>query len=619
METVRTGTSYGEKPRAWTIGGNRSWFLLLLILVFPTSCTTTSSSFEARAISESQQREASPERDRSDSSSTPTNQTSNRSRLSITSDPPGAGVFINGVFLGVTPLSIQNPPGLPFQVLIRKTGYRDHLSLHFGNEPPDSIQAKLEQIVGYLSIQGIPPERILIDGYREEFESGTLRLLAIPVGLRTITMQRFGFRDYLIQVNLREGETQKLSPVWIPEDLRLTDFSLSPSRVSPKSPGNLGALRFDLSVNGPGMAKIEILDRQLNLVYQSPLVSLNTWDHQLLWFGAGNKLVHSIQPGAYFELGSNQDQSSQLVMGQELPNGLYYGQVVLFDSTENPAGSRAVTSDGAWFVLDRGVTLYPRVIRGFGSGLLLVPTADVMEPLRLQYTIQGDGVFGSGLFIIPLSFGIRAGLFPGLELSVFGGGIFREDSQDNQLTLGATLKALVVQSTPSWISGAMGLTLSASHREFFSRAGMSDIDDQGDFPGVGGGLFGQLAFGSVALHGAWEIRFADTLPRDSWDPPNPKVLGAWSYYRAGLSIQIPQAHLGVSGALQSQTLGSQVPNNVPGSSSLSYIAPIGWVGYEAYYHLPNSWLSLGLYGRTVILFNQGAYTYGGGVISITPR
>lgn len=67
--------------------------------------------------------------------------------LTITTDPPGAEVYSNGVQVGVTPLSINPPEGLPAIYQVRLAGYRIQEIEHLASKKaaPAAYELKLER------------------------------------------------------------------------------------------------------------------------------------------------------------------------------------------------------------------------------------------------------------------------------------------------------------------------------------------------------------------------------------------------------------------------------------------------------------------------------------------
>lgn len=63
--------------------------------------------------------------------------------ISMTSDPPGAAVYVDGTLVGVAPVTIERPPG-PHRVRVAKTGYLENVRvIEFSAGEPAAIQVTL--------------------------------------------------------------------------------------------------------------------------------------------------------------------------------------------------------------------------------------------------------------------------------------------------------------------------------------------------------------------------------------------------------------------------------------------------------------------------------------------
>jgi len=173
--------------------------------------------------------------------------------LTLTSEPSGATVSIDGEFKGQTPLEIELRPRVDHQISISKSGHdttSDTIRLESGQTL--EVHVSLDARYGEIEISGEPADaELIIDGESRGTVSQTVRLTAVPHEIevrkeghetirRTIT-PRPGFPQ-VVEVSLRTAEqvqeALRLPVVLGPQgqDLRLIDtgrFRMGASRREP--------------------------------------------------------------------------------------------------------------------------------------------------------------------------------------------------------------------------------------------------------------------------------------------------------------------------------------------------------------------------------------------------
>lgn len=116
-------------------------------------------------------------------------------RLSVTSDPPGASVFINDVLSGTTPY--QNPDIQPgsYRVKIVMDGFEDHAeNVIVRTDREDRVEAKLSPAVAFTFTSTPPGADVTVDG--KSIGQSPLTGAKITVGDHRLKVKKGGFLDY---------------------------------------------------------------------------------------------------------------------------------------------------------------------------------------------------------------------------------------------------------------------------------------------------------------------------------------------------------------------------------------------------------------------------------------
>jgi formylglycine-generating enzyme required for sulfatase activity len=130
--------------------------------------------------------------------------------LSVSSDPAGARVSLDGSDRGETPLELRVEPGRPHTLRLAKTGYADaeiQLRLRAGESREETL--RLAPQLGEVRIAARPPDaELFVDGEPRGRAEQTLQLLAVP---HEIEIRREGFETARATVTPRPGFPQTLS------------------------------------------------------------------------------------------------------------------------------------------------------------------------------------------------------------------------------------------------------------------------------------------------------------------------------------------------------------------------------------------------------------------------
>ncbi|HJS59296.1 MAG TPA: PEGA domain-containing protein [Vicinamibacteria bacterium] len=130
-------------------------------------------------------------------------------RLSVTSEPPGAVVSVDGAFRGETPVELELPAGRAHGVKVTKVGHdgaEARVTLARGEER--TLELRLVPQLGEVQVVAEPADAdVIVDGELKGSGSQTLRLTAAP---HEIEARREGYETQRARVTPRPGFPQTL-------------------------------------------------------------------------------------------------------------------------------------------------------------------------------------------------------------------------------------------------------------------------------------------------------------------------------------------------------------------------------------------------------------------------
>jgi hypothetical protein len=129
--------------------------------------------------------------------------------LDISSDPPGAEVYIGGNYFDTTPLILEDFPAGDYEVTLKLEGHEDYTkSVKLLPRGSQTIYASLILIPSYIRFSGSPSfhsVRIDIDGEKRELPY--TGYLGLPSGVHTIKISMENYFDHLDTITVEAGET----------------------------------------------------------------------------------------------------------------------------------------------------------------------------------------------------------------------------------------------------------------------------------------------------------------------------------------------------------------------------------------------------------------------------
>jgi hypothetical protein len=205
-------------------------------------------------------------------------------KIVVSSQVPGAAVSVNRHYAGkVTYTSGPLEPG-NYLIEVSKSGYYTLSYFIVLEENTEyDLHFSLALITGFLSVTVQPPDaELLVDGsaIRGSF-------VELPIGPHGLTARRFGYEERRESVVILERLTTEARI-----SLPLAAFSVTapePGRTAfnPANAGVLGTTEIEFSATSYGSARLEIRDREGELVAERDFPSLETWKQSFAWDGHG--------------------------------------------------------------------------------------------------------------------------------------------------------------------------------------------------------------------------------------------------------------------------------------------------------------------------------------------
>lgn len=141
--------------------------------------------------------------------------------LQVETDPAGARVEIDGVYVGATPLTREVAAGR-HTVRIRRAGFATwQRDIDVGDQEASQIQVTLDQLLGTIALDGLPDRAtVTADGVAVEPTT------SIGVGIQTVVVRVPGRPDAQLRVPVADGGVTRVTyaprqfaPVWLATSL----------------------------------------------------------------------------------------------------------------------------------------------------------------------------------------------------------------------------------------------------------------------------------------------------------------------------------------------------------------------------------------------------------------
>ena len=137
--------------------------------------------------------------------------TTPKGSISITSDPSGANVHLDGTYMGKTPISLDNVVSGSHTIELTKSGYKSKmLAVSLSAGGAENIRESLEPLTGSISISSDPSgANIYLDGMYKGTAPTTIS--GLLSGSHTIRLEKDGYEDFSESVSVTADVTTPLT------------------------------------------------------------------------------------------------------------------------------------------------------------------------------------------------------------------------------------------------------------------------------------------------------------------------------------------------------------------------------------------------------------------------
>lgn len=305
-----------------------------------------------------------------------------KNSVTIRTNVRGAKVFLNGVYKGLTPVSISNlEPGI-FLLRLEKDGclpVEKYISVSKGTVC--NYYYEMTETTGFVEIRGIPELencQIFADGnriYAPFFE--------LPEGFHRIQVRNFGYEDFFASVYVKRRRIKRISIKMKEAKFKITDFYSSRKTINPEYGGSIGNCLLTAKVSAKGTGFLSIKNALGNEVFLYSFREFSTWEQSISWNG--------------------KDSS-----GKELPSGTYTATF----SAEGQSSSLEI-------IIDRTMVFPLKDLTSGGTGIGAVQTAGTFPKGTSLFTFSVAPAASSneGFYASPVFIGFASSVLKQLEIS----------------------------------------------------------------------------------------------------------------------------------------------------------------------------------------------------------
>ncbi len=317
-----------------------------------------------------------------------------------------AEIYINGKYLGKTPLATLELGPSYYSLELRKDGYDTIKCKIYPKKRYTYIyDFKLEKSFGYINVKNAPSGSMI---YIDSNRVSSLPAEVSP-GKHTVKVRKFGYEDFIEYVFVENHKTSTVHTRLEVAPFKLTNFRLSRTTMNPDYTSGIGRVTFSFSVTNDGSAVITISDRYDNEVWDYRFGSFSTWEQSVSWNGTGS-------------------------YGETLPDGVYTVNLV----SEGFEQSYKIT-------IDRSIVYPLSTFTPSGSGIGSLPCAfgDGVNYTKIFMDFgaifNGDGDhFESQSF--PVSVGLIIDFAKSFEITGSVGTFITGKGEDNPISASVSFK-----------------------------------------------------------------------------------------------------------------------------------------------------------------------------------
>ncbi len=512
----------------------------------------------AAAVSQSKKADSSPTWTSTSSDST----VESGDGLTITTDPSGSSVYINGEFTGTTPLNVKPETGT-YRITVKLQGYYKRTAwIDYTKGENREIDFTLKQITGFLYLQA-HPSPVEVTGNGVSLHQGVNEL---PVGTYQIDARLFGYISSSTTVTIRDSRTTTLTIDLKQAPFSFSNLSLSRKVFNPGNPSGLGQSDITFTVSSYGRGTLTILSPLHTPVLVHSFRYFNKWNQHFIWKGTAQN-------------------------GGQLADGTY----TILLTGENEDGTLK-DQRTALVTINRSLVIKGRNVFSGASGLLFAPSPDILPKGSSQIFLSSMGHADSAGYRFPSSVSLRAAPLQNMETDIAGGVIIQSPAS-NVYFLSLAAK------TGIWhIPGALSFNLSALIKGTYLFGTYTDT--MHNFTGLSVSLPAGCTFGPLTLIITPDI-IVSPFQVSADKGTSPTGWNLWGYARGGLVFEAGALWTALSASMRTRPFKEGFAPDYPVSA-----------GWEVNWILPNTGIILSGYLTGAFDPEKGYYLNAGGGVGV---
>ncbi len=465
-----------------------------------------------------------------------------KDRLIVRSEPRGAAVWIDGRYVGSTPLELTNFAGGFHYLRIEHPACETYEGAFSYSGGTYELNADLELITGFLELRGLPIGASLSieTSVGSELATWKGKAIELPIGKASIEAEAFGYYPVGIDARILEDETTSLSVELKERPFEILKVEAEKPVINPADGGRAAVQTIRFKVSADGAARLKVTSPEGVLMLERVYLSFDEAWHEAEWDGAAVKP----EPGRYSVIVEGWDAKGEA------------------DREAAMRGMPRFAKEASFMVID-AEPARPRLSSVGDEGLILCPEASYYPTWRAgpQAIFAMDGQ----TMLLSPSFSIGGPLFDGFRLSAKGGALF----------VGEATPAFSGDIVMTWGEGPE----TRGQDGFYAGARLRASYDSGlvsllnSFSGVGvAGLF-EWRGAPFRLNISPELVVSDIIPEDASSVGSGELY-VYAAGRAGFRVDVGDGHLGLSVAARSGPLNRGLSLAWPVSAAIEGVAAI---------------------------------------------
>lgn len=386
--------------------------------------------------------------------------------LTIKTNVSGVDVYLNNVYKGYTPLTLNEIIPGTYNILLEKNGWANKtIPVLLAAQTETRLYVELLPITGFLRINSENGNaNIYLNGELVTMSS-TINSVVIEVseGYHTVEIRKFGWQAsaetvYVFKNTLTEVDLHMKKALF-----EIQELLSHPQQFNPSNSGILGQAHFYFTVTTPSSGILKIRDLNGNQVYEKKLTPFTTWKQSFSWDGRTTS-------------GKVLNEGIYIVEIEAKPaEGWGISQNAFSEFDTNEKKPTLFVRETTQIIIDNSIFYPIGTISAGGTSNGTIPSPLFMPQGTIFFSFNGltDFSLNSGFTATPLMTSVAITPFPWMELS-FRLGLEARSSSFIPAIFGAAIK-FASKTDSLYLGGIVRYTYASERTNVptFSEAGLA--------------------------------------------------------------------------------------------------------------------------------------------------